>query len=78
MPKKSTSYDFEKALSDLEQLVDQMERGEFSLEESLKAFERGIALTRECQQQLAAAEQKVQVLLQNKDGVKLEPLDSED
>lgn len=57
------SFDFERALQELEQLVEQMEEGELSLEESLKQFERGIALTRSCQQALQAAEQKVQILL---------------
>lgn len=56
-------FDFEKALQELEQLVEKMEEGELSLEESLKHFERGIALTRSCQQALQAAEQKVQILL---------------
>jgi exodeoxyribonuclease VII small subunit len=56
-------FDFEQALQELEQLVEQMEEGELSLEESLKHFERGIALTRSCQQALQAAEQKVQILL---------------
>ena len=54
---------FEKNLAELEQLVKRMESGELSLEDSLVAFETGIKLTRECQQSLLAAEQKVQVLL---------------
>ncbi len=58
-----TSFDFEKALRELEQLVEKMEEGDLSLEESLKQFERGIALTRACQQALQSAEQKVQILL---------------
>lgn len=56
-------FDFEKALQELEQLVEKMEEGDLSLEESLKHFERGITLTRNCQQALQAAEQKVQILL---------------
>ena len=64
MPKKKSGYDFEHALSELEQLVDKMENGELSLEQSLAAYEQGIKLTRECQQMLATAEQKVQVLSQ--------------
>lgn len=63
MAKKTSKFDFEKALNDLEQLVEQMEAGDLSLEESLKQFERGIALTRACQQALVEAEQKVQILL---------------
>jgi exodeoxyribonuclease VII small subunit len=65
-PKKS-AVDFEAALAELEALVARMERGETSLEESLKDFERGIELTRSCQAALAEAEQKVQILL-DKDG----------
>ena len=65
MPKKSDDFDFEKALKELEQLVEKMEQGDVSLEDSLKQFERGIALTRSCQEALTKAEQKVQILLQN-------------
>lgn len=63
MSKKSKSFDFEAALANLEALVEAMEEGELSLEESLKAFEQGIRLTRECQQALDQAEQKVQLLV---------------
>ena len=76
MPKKPKGYDFEKALSDLEQLVERMENSDFSLEESLQAFEQGIKLTRECQRMLAQAEQKVQILIQGEDKIKLEPFES--
>ena len=61
--KKQADFDFEAALEQLEELVASMEDGELSLEDSLKAFERGIKLTRECQTALKNAEQKVQVLL---------------
>ncbi|MDB6063724.1 MAG: exodeoxyribonuclease small subunit [Verrucomicrobiaceae bacterium] len=63
MAKSKKGPNFETALSDLEALVTAMESGEMSLEESLEAFELGIRLTRECQQALTLAEQKVQVLL---------------
>ncbi len=53
---------FEQSLNDLEQLVTQMETGELSLDDSLKAFEQGVKLTRECQNILDEAEQKVQIL----------------
>lgn len=55
--------DFEKSLAELEQIVERMEQGELSLDESLKQFERGIALTRSCQTALQQAEQKVEILL---------------
>ena len=45
---KANKIDFEASLAQLENLVDQMEEGELSLEESLKAFEAGVKLTREC------------------------------
>jgi exodeoxyribonuclease VII small subunit len=63
MNKKSKSFNFEEALASLEGLVEAMEDGDLSLEESLKAFEQGIKLTRECQQALDQAEQKVQLLV---------------
>ena len=56
---------FEKALTTLEGVVQQLESGDLTLDESLKAFEKGIKLTRECQQQLSVAEQTVQALLSN-------------
>lgn len=58
-----TGFNFEQSLKELEQLVEKMEQGDLSLEESLAHFERGIALTRACQQALQQAEQKVQILL---------------
>ncbi|NOU20177.1 MAG: exodeoxyribonuclease VII small subunit [Methyloglobulus sp.] len=63
MPKKKTTTSFEDALAELEQLVNRLERGDISLEESLQAFERGVNLTRICQKALQEAEQKVQVLI---------------
>ena len=65
--KDNKEFNFEKALENLEELVSSMENGELSLEDSLKAFERGIKLTRECQAALKDAEQKVQVLI-NEEG----------
>jgi exodeoxyribonuclease VII small subunit len=61
--KKTSTPDFEAALQELEGLVERMEEGESSLEASLKDFERGIELTRTCQNALQAAEQKVEILL---------------
>ncbi len=75
MAKKKAIPDFEKALSELESLVEQMEQGNMGLEESLKAFERGIVLTRSCQQALKEAEQKVQILLERDGKTDIEPLD---
>ena len=61
---KARAIDFEQSLDELEDLVERMEQGDSSLEDSLKDFERGIELTRNCQASLAEAEQKVQILLQ--------------
>lgn len=54
---------FEQSMAELEQLVQQLEQGELPLDQALAHFERGIQLTRQCQQQLEQAEQKVKVLL---------------
>ena len=70
--KKNDAFDFEKALKELEALVERLETGDLSLEESLKDFERGVALTRACQKALADAEQKVQILLNEEGKEKLE------
>jgi exodeoxyribonuclease VII small subunit len=55
--------DLEKSLADLEAIVEQLESGELPLERSLKEFERGVRLSRECQGALKDAEQRVQVLM---------------
>lgn len=73
MPKKTNSINFEKTLAELEQLVETMEKGDLSLEESLKYFERGILLTKTCQQALSDAEQKVRVLLEKTVNLRLNP-----
>lgn len=62
-PAESETLTFDVALVQLQQVVKQLEGGELSLEDSLKAFERGVALSRVCQGQLAAADQKIEVLL---------------
>jgi exodeoxyribonuclease VII small subunit len=55
--------EFEQALAELETLVERLEGGDLPLDEALKAFERGVALTRHCQACLQAAQQKVEILL---------------
>ena len=59
---ESNPESFESAMEQLETLVSRMESGDLSLEESLKAFEKGVHLTRFCQDQLKKAELKVQEL----------------
>lgn len=58
------AFDFETSLAQLEKLVARMESGELGLEESLKAFEEGVKLTRQCQETLNSAQQKVQLLME--------------
>jgi exodeoxyribonuclease VII small subunit len=74
----SKKIDFEKSLGQLEQLVDQMEVGDLSLEESLKAFEAGVKLTRDCQQALTEAEQKVTLLMEKDGELVTEPFDADE
>ena len=78
MPKKRNDIDFEKALEELEALIVKMEQGNLSLEESLRYFERGIALTKTCQKALSEAEQKVQILLEKDSKQQLQDFDSSD
>lgn len=81
MSGKTSKFNFEKSLENLEELVNAMEEGELTLEESLKAFEKGIKLTRECQAALEQAEQKVQLLVQEGDlpeAVDFQPDEEED
>ena len=54
---------FEKRLKSLEEIVAKMESGEMSLDDSLKSFEKGVSLARECHTELSAAEKKVQELI---------------
>ncbi len=77
MPRKKSTTVFEESLQELEQLVEQMEHGDISLEESLKAFERGVKLTGTCQKALQDAEQKVQILLEKNGKHALEPFNDE-
>jgi exodeoxyribonuclease VII small subunit len=55
--------EFEGKLNRLEEIVEKMESGDLALEDSLKMFEEGVKLVRECQTQLSSAEQKVKTLL---------------
>jgi len=62
MTKKAAEDSFEQRLEKLEQLVEQLEQGEISLDESLKAFETGVSLTKSCLATLKNAELKVKQL----------------
>jgi len=75
---KAKSFPFEESLDRLESLVEEMENGDLTLEDSLKKFEEGIKLTRECQQALKSAEQKVQMLVEKRGEPTELPFDEDD
>ncbi len=70
--------DFEQSLTELEALVQKLEQGDVPLEEALKTFERGVALTRQCQTALRTAQQKVEVLLSKNGQETIESFDDEE
>jgi exodeoxyribonuclease VII small subunit len=65
--------DFEASLAELEALVERLEQGDLPLDDALKSFERGVALTRQCQGALKAAQQKVEILLNSSANADPEP-----
>ena len=75
---RKKAADFETSLAELQTLVERLESGELSLEDSLGAFEQGIRLTRDCQASLAQAEQKVQQLLERDGELQEVPSDTDD
>ncbi|MCW3174347.1 exodeoxyribonuclease VII small subunit [Shewanella subflava] len=75
MAKKPENLSFEQSLNELETIVANLEQGEVSLDDALKQFERGIKLVRQSQAKLEQAQQKVSILLEEKDT--LSPLDLE-
>jgi exodeoxyribonuclease VII small subunit len=80
-PKKSEPQkkpEFERSLVRLEEVVRRLESPQLSLDEAMKLFEEGVALSRECQKQLEEAEGKVEILLKKADGKMVaEPFDPE-
>jgi exodeoxyribonuclease VII small subunit len=70
--------DLESSIAEINTLIDQMEQGEISLEQSLERFERGIRLIKHCQKVLQEAEQKVQILINNNDKEDLRPYENND
>jgi len=77
-PGGNAEASFEAALSELEALVEQLEKEELTLEQSLAVFARGVALTRSCQQALDAAEQRVRILTEDSVDAPLEPFPSDE
>jgi exodeoxyribonuclease VII small subunit len=75
----SEKFQFEKALADLEKIVEALEGGELSLDEALKKYEDGVRLTRACQVKLQEAEKKIEILTRQLSGeLKPEPFDPSD
>ena len=72
-PVAESPVDFERSLAELEALVERLEHGELPLDDALKSFERGVALTRQCQGALKAAQQKVEILLNSSGNADPEP-----
>lgn len=77
MAHDSKPVDFEQALAELEGLVERLEKGDLPLEEALRTFERGVALTRHCQASLTAAQQKVEILLKRGGQSEVSPFEAE-
>jgi exodeoxyribonuclease VII small subunit len=74
MPKQEPMPKFEDSLKQLETIVNQLEKGDLPLEDSIKLFEEGIQLSSVCKEELDTAEGKVQILLKQRDGsMKAEP-----
>ena len=78
LARDANSPDFEKALAELETLVERLERGDLPLDEALKTFERGVALTRHCQASLQAAQQRVEILLKKTGQAEVKPFEAPD
>ena len=74
---KQEPINFEQSFSQLEALVQKLESGELSLEDSLKSFEQGVSLVRRCQTALSEAEQRVKILMQEEDGVVAQDFDAQ-
>jgi exodeoxyribonuclease VII small subunit len=75
---KKKQPSLEESIAEINILIEQMEQGELSLEQSLGQFERGIGLIKHCQKILQDAEQKVQILIQNNSQEDLQPYENND
>ena len=73
------SKTFEQSLTELEEIVKQLEEGDLELEESLKLFETGVRLSRECRDRLTTAERRIEVLMKEADGsLGLQPIETDE
>jgi exodeoxyribonuclease VII small subunit len=68
MKKIDEPKSFEASLEALEQIVQELERGDLPLEKSLELFEQGIGLSRQCQERLSQAERRIEILLRDNQG----------
>ena len=75
--KKKSTPDFEQSLAELERIVERMEQGEQSLEDTIKDFERGMSLSGMCQKSLESAQLRVEKLIKKQEGYELEAMDVE-
>ncbi len=73
-----TKMKFEKALSRLEEIVENLEQGKSTLDEAIAAFEEGISLAKQCSEKLDEAEKKVKKLVKTSEGFQLDLLEGED
>lgn len=78
MTQKNSVKHFEENLIELDNIVNQLESNQLSLEDALKAFEKGVQLSQSCQSVLTQAEQKVQILLKKDGNESLEAFDPEE
>ncbi len=76
--KVTHEFNFEKSLDELNQIVEKLEQGGLALEDALSQFERGVMLTRQCQEALRSAEQKVEILMEKNGEFNLQPYQSEE
>lgn len=75
---KSKPVDFEKTLAELERIIARLEEGDLSLEESVKQFEQGMVLLKECQKTLNQAEQKVRILIEKNRSFEMENFEEQE
>jgi exodeoxyribonuclease VII small subunit len=75
--RKVKTPDLETSITEINTLIEQMEQGELTLEQSLERFERGVALIKHCQKVLQEAEQKVQILMLDNGDEELHPYETD-
>jgi exodeoxyribonuclease VII small subunit len=74
---RESNKKFESALEELESIIEQLESGDLSLDDSLAAFEKGVGLVKYCNQKLNEVESKIELLMKDKEGrLKLKALNS--